>query len=139
MKPIQVLLIADNKNDIHLIKEFLSESDLTIKLECIDRIEKGLTALSQENNDVVLLDIGLPGSQGLEALGRISGKAPHIPIIVLTGYDDLRLGIESISRGAQDYLIKQEINCHLLSRSITEGAVHNGPGGIVFDPLSSTM
>jgi two-component system cell cycle response regulator len=119
MKAIQVLMIADNKNDIHLIKEFLSESDLAIKLECIDRIEKGLTALNQEDNDVVLLDIGLPGSQGLKALGRVSGKAPHIPIIVLTGYDDQGLGIESISKGAQDYLIKQEINSHLLSRSIT--------------------
>lgn len=119
MKPIQVLLIADNKNDIHLIKEFLSESDLTIKLECFDRIEKGLMALSHEDNDVVLLGIELPGNQGLEVLGQVSGKAPHIPIIILTGYDDPRLRIEFISKGAQDYLIKQEVNSLLLSRSIT--------------------
>jgi two-component system cell cycle response regulator len=111
-------MIEDNEDDIFLIKEFLSESDLAINLECTDRIEKSLPVLSEENIDVVLLDIGIPGSQGLEALGLVSGKAPHIPIIVLTGYDDQGLGIESISKGAQDYLIKQEINSHLLSRSI---------------------
>jgi len=118
MRPMRVLMIADNEADILLIKDFLSGSDLAVNLECTDRIEKGLTVLSEEDIDVVLLEIGLSGSQGLDALGRVSGKAPHIPIIVLTGYDDQRLGIESISKGAQDYLIKQEINSHLLSRSI---------------------
>jgi two-component system cell cycle response regulator len=115
---MRVLVIEDNTDDILLLKEFLSESDPPINLECADRIENGLTVLHENDIDVVLLDIGLPGSPGLEALGRVSGNAPHIPIIVLTGYDDQGLGIESISQGAQDYLIKQEINGHLLSRSI---------------------
>lgn len=118
MMPMRVLMIEDNEDDILLIKKIFSESGLTINLECTDRIEKGLTVLSDEDIDVVLLDIGIPGSQGLEAMGRISGKAPHTPVIVLTGYDDQRLGIESICKGAQDYLIKQEINSHLLSRTI---------------------
>jgi two-component system cell cycle response regulator len=116
--PMRVLMIADNEDDILLIKEFLSEVDVTLNLRCADRVEKGLTVLGEEDIDVVLLDIAIPGSPGLEALGRVSGKVPHLPIVVLTGYDDQALGIESISRGAQDYLIKQEINSHLLGRSI---------------------
>jgi two-component system cell cycle response regulator len=119
MVPMRVLMIEENKDDIFLIKEFLSVSDLATNLECVDCIEKGLTVLNEDDIDVVLLGLGLPGSRGLETLSRVSGKAPHIPIIVLTGYDDQRLGIESISKGAQDYLIKQEINSHILSRSIT--------------------
>lgn len=114
----RVLVIEDNENDISLMKEFLSASDLAIDLECTDRLEKGLAILNEENIDVVLLGLGLPGSRGLETLSQVSGKAPNIPIIVLTGYDDQKLGIESISKGAQDYLIKQEINSDILSRSI---------------------
>jgi two-component system cell cycle response regulator len=118
MMPIRVLMIEDNQEDILRLKKLLSESDLAVHLECTDRIETGLTVLSEEDIDVVLLDIGIPGIQGLKALGRVLGKAPHIPIIVLTACDDQRLGIEPICKGAQDYLIKKEINSHLLSRSI---------------------
>jgi two-component system cell cycle response regulator len=118
MMPMRVLMIEDNDGDILLIKNYFSESDLAINLEFTNRIEEGLAVLSKEDIDVIFLDIGISGSQGLEALDLISVKAPHIPIVVLAGCDDQRLGIESISRGAQDYLIKQEINSYLLSRSI---------------------
>ncbi len=115
---MRVLMIEDNQDDILLMKESLSAADQAIDLECAGSIEKGLTVLNEEDIDVVLLDPGFPGSRGLEILSRVSGKAPHLPIIVLTGCEDQELGIESISKGAQDYLVKQEIDRHILSRSI---------------------
>lgn len=118
MKPIRVLMIEDSDDDSFLIKEFLYESDLSINLEVADKLDRGIAVLADTDIDVVLLDPGLPGSQGLETFNRISAEAPHIPIILLTGHDDQELGIESISRGAQDYLIKEQITSHLLSRSI---------------------
>ena len=118
MKPIRVLVIEDNEDDLFILKERLSEANLSVSLEWADRVEKGIAVLSAKKIDVVLLDLDLPDSRGFETFTRVSRKAPLQAIIVLTGHTDEELGIQAISSGAQDYLVKGQIESRQLIRSI---------------------
>ena len=118
-KSIKMLLIEDNIGDSRLIREMLSEArGVTFDLKYADRLQAGLEQLGQGGIDVVLLDLGLPDSQGLETLGKTYALAPEVPIVVLTGLDDEMLGVQAVNRGAQDYLIKGQVNENLLVRTI---------------------
>ncbi len=117
--PINVLLIEDNKGDARLIQEILSEATWRLfEIEVAERLSKGLEALSSATFDVVLLDLSLPDSSGLDTLAGIQTDSPQTPVVVLTGHDDDILAIEAVRRGAQDFLVKGHINADLLSRSI---------------------
>lgn len=141
---IRILLIEDNPGDARLIQEMLVDSTgVRFDIQCADRLSTGLKYLaegSRESNetssdlslnqssivnrqskiafDVVLLDLSLPDSEGLETLTKTHTSAPEIPIIVLTGLDDEAVGFEAVRKGAQDYLIKGEVTTALLSRAI---------------------
>ena len=118
-KPIKVLLIEDNPGDIRLIKEMLLEvDDVPFELECTDRLLPGLERLNEGSFDVVLLDLGLPDSQGLDTFAKAHAQAPEVPIVVLTAFDDELHAIKAMRRGAQDYLVKQHVDSELLGRSI---------------------
>jgi len=118
-KRIKVLLIEDNPGDVRLIQEMLSEaSDATFDLECIDRLSAGLERLSEGGFDTVLLDLGLPDSEGLDTFERVHDQAPEVPIVMLTGLDDATLAIEALNDGAQDYLVKSHVDSNSLVRSI---------------------
>ncbi len=118
-KSIKMLLIEDNIGDSRLIREMLSEvRGVTFDLKYADRLQAGLEQLGQGGIDVVLLDLGLPDSQGLETLGKTYALAPEVPIVVLTGLDDEMLGVQAVNRGAQDYLIKGQVNENLLVHTI---------------------
>ncbi len=118
--PIKVLLIEDNRGDARLIQEILSETTWRIfEIETAQRLAEGLQELSSGAFDVVLLDLSLPDSSGLETLAKIQAGSPQTPIVVLTGLDDDLVAIEAVRRGAQDFLVKGHISADLLSRAIS--------------------
>ena len=82
------------------------------------RLDAALERLRQETFDVVLLDLGLPDSQGMETLTRTEEASGGLPIVVLTGLDDERFALEAVRAGAQDYLVKGRFNSELLVRTI---------------------
>ena len=118
-RPITVLLIEDNPGDARLIRELLADSQRApFHLECVDRLATGLKRLTGEGIDVVLLDLSLPDSQGLDTFNTTHAQAPHLPIIVLTGLADEELAVAALREGAQDYLVKGQVDGNLLSRAV---------------------
>lgn len=89
-----------------------------IEVERADRLSKGLDRLTAGNVDAVLLDLGLPDSQGLPTFEKIQVAAKNVPILILTAYTNDQLALEAVRNGAQDYLIKGKIDGALLFRAI---------------------
>jgi PAS domain S-box-containing protein/putative nucleotidyltransferase with HDIG domain len=116
---ISVLLFEDNPGDERLIKEFLGgDAEIEFSITTVEFLKDGLQFLSNKQPDVILLDLGLPDSQGLETLFSIIPLAVNIPIIVLTGLDDKDTAKKALQANAQDYLIKGDFNKDLLIRVI---------------------
>src|SRR6185369_4022745 len=116
---IRVLLIEDNPADSRLIKEhFLEIKDASFLLSDAVSITEAMDHIAQRHFDVILLDLSLPDSQGLETLSRMHAHAPNLPLIVLTGMDDDELALAAMRHGAQDFLIKGKFDIQLLSRVI---------------------
>jgi two-component system, cell cycle sensor histidine kinase and response regulator CckA len=115
-RPITVLLVEDNPGDARLILELLGEVQGAFELERVDRLDQALKRLSAVGVDVILLDLGLPDSQGIETFRRTRRGAPEEPIVVISGLDDERLALEAVRSGAQDYLVKGRIEGPLLAR-----------------------
>jgi len=117
-KMIHILLIEDNPGDAFIINEMLKEVyDNNFKLVHFTRIKEGLEYIN-EDIDIMLLDLNLPDSQGIDTFNSMNKHAPELPIIILTGLLDEDLAINIVSEGAQDYLVKGQIDKQLLSRSI---------------------
>ena len=114
-----VLLIEDNAGDARLIREMLAEDpDSRFRLHCADRLSHGLDFLASEQAGLVLLDLSLPDSHGLETFAKVYAHSPQIPIIVLTGNDDQTVALSAVKTGAQDYLVKGKLDRELLMRSM---------------------
>ena len=120
-KTNRILLVEDNPGDVRLLIELLHENGKRhdYSLEHVDRIEKALQRIAQDIFDVLLLDLSLPDSSGLDTVRQICGAAPHLPIIVLTGLEDDMLALESVQTGAQDYLVKGQVNSSGLIRAMS--------------------
>jgi len=122
-KTISILLVEDNPGDRRLIQEMLAEAStdelgVIFDLKHVDRLQAGMEYLGQSKVEVVLLDLGLPDSQGLETLRRLHAQASEMPIVVLTGLNDEMVGAQAVNEGAQDYLIKGQVDSLLLRRTI---------------------
>ncbi|MHC1574871.1 MAG: sensor histidine kinase [Candidatus Methanogasteraceae archaeon] len=118
-KQIKVLLIEDDSGDARLIRGMLSDVDnVTFDMRCTDRLSTGLEFLAAKNIEVVLLDLGLPDSSGLDTFARVHDMAPEVPIVMLTDLDDATLAIKGVQAGAQDYLVKGRVDSDSLTRSI---------------------
>jgi diguanylate cyclase (GGDEF)-like protein len=118
-KAINVLLIEDNPGDARLIQELLAEpGGAVFTLECVDRLSTGLKRLVEGGIDVILLDLGLPDSQGLDTIVKAYDQVQDVPIVVLTGFDDEALAIQAMRAGAQDYLAKGQMDGNLLIRTV---------------------
>jgi PAS domain S-box-containing protein len=114
---IKVLLVEDNPGDVRLLQEFLWDvTTAQFELMPVERLDRTLELLNQESFDVILLDLSLPDSQGLETFISLHRQAPAIPIIVLTGLDDENLALRAMQEGAQDYLVKGQVSGDLLVR-----------------------
>jgi len=118
-KPVSVLLIEDNPGDARLIGESLAEIASTpFRLQTADSLSAGLRRLAHQRIDVILLDLTLPDSHGLDTFVRVQAEAPQVPVVVLSGLDNESLAIEAVRQGAQDYLVKGRTDSGLLSRSM---------------------
>lgn len=120
-KDIRILLIEDDLDDTLLIREMLAEvasSVYSFRLDHAATLAAGLAAYATGAHDVLLLDLGLPDSNGMDTLVAAARSCPIGPIVVLTGLTDELFGIEAVKNGAQDYLIKGRISGEILTRSI---------------------
>jgi signal transduction histidine kinase/GGDEF domain-containing protein len=118
-EPIRVLLIEDNPGDARLVRELLSEGQSSsFHLEHVSNLESGLARLAEGGIDVVLSDLGLPDSQGLDTLAEVRAQAPGVPFVALTGVNDDALGTRLVQAGAEDYLVKGQPDRVLLVRTI---------------------
>ena len=114
---IKVLLIEDDPAYTGLLRRTLSkEKSPQFDLESASGLQAGLERLGQGGTDVILLDLSLPDSQGLDTFHRVHTQAPAVPILILSGCEDERLALEAVAKGAQDYLVKGQVDGKMLSR-----------------------
>jgi signal transduction histidine kinase len=114
-----ILLIEDNPGDARLIREMLDEQGShSTKLTLVDCMRAAEVHLMAHPVDIILLDPGLPDAQGLGAIRRAHAAAPRVPLVVLTGLDDESLAEQALQEGAQDYLVKGQIERRLLLRAL---------------------
>lgn len=117
--PIRVLFIEDSQLEAVRIRHILKQSSNSdFSLECCDQLTTGLARLAKGAIDVVLLDLILPDSEGLETFLRVHKMAGSVPVVILTGLDDQRLAVTAMQEGAEDFLVKGEVNGHGLVRSL---------------------
>jgi sigma-B regulation protein RsbU (phosphoserine phosphatase) len=119
-KPLSILLIEDNPGDARLIQFMIQEAgDGLFQVEHVHRLSEALARLSLGSEiSLVLSDLSLPDSQGLETFAQLHALAPHVPIIVLSGLNDTSLAVRAVHEGAQDYLIKGQVAGQLLVRAM---------------------
>ncbi len=114
-----LLLVEDNAGDARLIREMFNEQGANdTELLRVGNMSEAEQCLAEHPIDIILLDLGLPDSQGLEAVRRAHAAAPRVPLVVLTGLDDESLAGHALQVGAQDYLIKGQIETRGLLRAL---------------------
>jgi PAS domain S-box-containing protein len=119
LAPIEILLVEDNAGDVRLIQEMLSETgSVPFVLAVANSLATALERLRVGATDVLLLDLGLPDSTGVGTFAAIHAQIPTLPIIVLTGFGDQSLALRVVQHGAQDYLIKGQVDGNLIWRTI---------------------
>jgi DNA-binding response OmpR family regulator len=141
MQEIKILLIEDNPGDARLIREALSSTGEDVEVKWADRLATGLERIETGAFDAVLLDLSLPDSRGLATFERVHGRAPELPIVVLTGLDDQDLALRAVGDGAQDYLVKGTVKPDVILRvvrfaierckAMASAAARRAPGKIV--------
>jgi serine phosphatase RsbU (regulator of sigma subunit) len=115
----RVLLVEDDEGDAFLVRELLAEVGAPVDIAIARSLGEARTHLSDDYGyDCVLLDLGLPDAEGLDALRATLAVAGKAAVLCLTGLDDEHLGVAAVSAGAQDYLVKGQVDGHLLRRSI---------------------
>lgn len=115
----KALLIDDNSEDARLVREMLAEGGFArFDLEVCDRLAGGMRRLSDGDIDVVLVDLGLPDSHGVNTIALLRAHAPDVPIVVLTGTTDEATGVQALSAGAQEYLLKEQASGAGLVRAL---------------------
>jgi len=121
---IHVLLVEDSPVNADLMKEVLAEPQRSgpaqpaFRVVHVGRLANALVRLDQGDIDVVLLDLSLPDSQGFDTFAKTHARAPRVPIVVLTAWDDAELAARAVREGAQDYLVKGEMPIELVTRSL---------------------
>jgi two-component system, cell cycle sensor histidine kinase and response regulator CckA len=116
---MKVLLIEDNPGDARLIQIMLADAGNELfETLAVQRLSEGLRRLQQGDIGVVLLDLSLPDSQGLETFVQFHAQAPRTPIIVLSGIDDTTMAVQAVHEGAQDFLVKGQVDGQLLVRAM---------------------
>jgi two-component system cell cycle sensor histidine kinase/response regulator CckA len=116
---IHMLLVEDSPTDVLLLQEALADvTAMRIAVTSCTRLSEALDRLSEQRFAAVLLDLGLPDSQGLATLVSVQRQDPRTPIVVLTGLDDEAVALRALQEGAQDYLLKGQITGSVLARAI---------------------
>ena len=120
-KHIHMLLIEDDAGDTLLLEEIVgecSDSDVSFEMITVTCLGNGLSFLSEEGAcDLIVMDLGLPDSTGVDSLTKILPSANNVPIIVLTGLQDENVALQAVQNGAQDYLVKGMIDAQIFRRA----------------------
>jgi len=116
---IRALVIEDNAVHAKLILSLLAKAEaVSFDVVHVETLAAGLNCLAQDPIDIVLLDLVLPDSQELDTFLRLKNEVPDIPVVILSGLEDINLAARAVEAGAQAYLIKGQINSAQLERSI---------------------
>jgi len=116
---IQILLVEDDPDDVWVMRNLLGDRwDGPFELTHVELLSAGLERIAESPFDIVLLDLSLPDSQGLETFFSMHANAGDVPIVVLSGYNDESVAVKAVQAGAQDYLVKGQVDDNLLVRSI---------------------
>ena len=117
--PLRILLVEDNPAEVEFLQELLAHmSDSKLTLTPVNYLSEALFYLEHNSFEVILLDLHLPDSQGLETFFKVKTQAPKIPILILSVLNDHTKALEAVRQGAQDYLIKGQFDGELLVRAI---------------------
>ncbi len=119
-RPLRILLVEDNPADVILLTELLAGAPVRLEIEPVGRLDEAVRRITANGIDVILSDLSLPDSQGLrtfQEIRRVSHPA-RIPILVLSGLDDEAIALRTVELGAQDYLVKGQVDQSLILRSI---------------------
>jgi signal transduction histidine kinase len=116
---LQILLVEDSVSDAALLEEsILSSGVKDLSVSVVGSLRESAEHLKDNHIDATLLDLSLPDSSGLETVQRVRIVCPDMPIVVLTGIDDEKTGIEAVRMGAQDYLVKGQADGKLIARAV---------------------
>ena len=117
--PVSILLVEDSPNDVALVREMLGNSNAArFELSNCDTLTSALALLGKERFGIILLDLTLPDSSGLDTVICVLAAAPEIPIVVMSSLGDEELAARALHEGAQDYLVKGQVDSNLLIRAI---------------------
>src|SRR5688572_25326290 len=126
IRSIRLLLVEDNPADARVVERHLKDAGLNqVTSDWVQTAGEAAQRLQTVEYDLVLLDLGLPDAQGLQALRALRAVADLTPIIVLTGSDDYKQGLIAVREGAQDYLEKRRVNAGMLSRIVSYSVERN--------------
>ncbi len=116
---IRILLVEDDPEDVWIMRNLLSDRwDGPFELVHVELLSAGVERCAESPFDIILLDLSLPDSRGLETFFVMHANANNVPIVVLSGYDDETTAVKAVQAGAQDYLVKGKVDDNLLVRSI---------------------
>ena len=116
---VRILLVEDDPDDVWVMRNLLGDRwDGPFTLTHVELLSAGLERIRETPFDIVLLDLSLPDSLGLETFFTMHAHAGDVPIVVLSGYDDESIAVRAVQAGAQDYLVKGQVDDNLLVRSI---------------------
>jgi len=125
-KCLKILLVEDNKGDAILINEYLCDEAISnYSIEEAESLNQAIELLKADRFDIILLDLNLPDSYGIDTLIEIIKYRNNAGVVLLTGMEDECMGMEAINRGAQDYLVKNKVNPELLIRTINYAVARN--------------
>jgi len=115
---MKILAVEDNPADVEILRELLDPQGSAFELQNVKTLAAAWGVLSKGETEFILIDLGLPDSQGIATLREVRARYPSHPIVVLTGFDDEETGMLALHEGAQDYLVKGQITGLSLVRSI---------------------
>lgn len=124
MASIKTLLVDDELEFLELLRKRLAKRN--VEVVAVDSGEEGIRAISEDNFDVVILDVKMPGMNGIEALRKIKQIAPDIEVIILSGHADMEYVDQGLELGAYDYLVKPVAFNDLLSKISDAGSKRRG-------------
>jgi DNA-binding response OmpR family regulator len=126
-RQIRLLLVEDNPGDARSFAETI-KATRAFRFEVVHRdcVDHALAFLAQGTPDIIVLDMGLPYAGGVDAVRKFQLAAPTVPLVVLTAFDDEASAIQALRAGAQDYLIKGQMNTRLLIRALRYALERHG-------------
>lgn len=124
-QPLRILHVEDDMLDTHLVQKILKAIPVYhVDCDHVDSINSALVSLKRQDYDVILLDMRLPDGVGLEVIKAVKDIAPDKPIVILSGLNDMELTLKAVQYGAQEYLVKDELNSNVLMRSLRYAMDH---------------